>query len=491
MPEATTSTTAAQAISAGLSTTEAPDLPTTEDATERVTCTICDDSIDVSDSTRVGYDVVCHSCAPDAIVCEHCGHACDRNDAQTVHTPNGNETWCAYCADEYASACEDCGKLYPNNSDAFTAVIGRGGYESYVCRDCLNSGDYFQCDHCGVWFSTTSLNISTYEDYRGEALTLCDSCLEDDYTTCRRCGRVCRDYDAECIDGDYLCPDCADSYRDSMDSPELQCYGHTYASKFYNVGGFKDCGERKGLYLGVELETVADNSPGALATHIVEAASKYGAACVECKRDSSLGDYGVEVASQPGTPAWHMGGLWKDIIATCVEDGAKSHDAGSCGLHVHVSRKFFNDSGRGAYVLDRLFQRFASRWVRFSRRSEYDIREWARMGSGGMVGYRGESTSAKIDAWQNEKCTRYQCVNTQNYNTIEIRLWRGTLNLETFYATIEATAALCIIAHTLESCPEYVEALTWSGLKDEMHAALDIYSISSAELDSYLTARGL
>lgn len=491
MPEATTITTAAQAISAGLTTTETPDLQTTEDAAERVTCAICGDSIDAADAVDVGDDAVCPSCAPNAIVCERCGHTCYLSDAQTVHTPNGDETWCECCADRHATACDDCGDLYANGSDAFTEVIGRGGAEINVCRHCRNTGEYIRCDSCGTWYAEASHCIGQYEDYCGEYFNFCDNCIEEDYTTCSCCGRICRDYDAEEVDGDWLCPDCAESRRNEMDSPELQSYGHTYASKFYNVGGLKDYGERKGLYLGVELETVADDAPGALATHIVTVAEKYGPACVECKRDSSLGEYGVEIASQPGTPAWHMGGLWADIIAACVDDGARSHDAGTCGLHIHVSRKYFNDSGRGAYVLDRLFQRFARQWVRFSRRSEHEITNWARMGSGGMTGYRGESTRDKINMWENEKCTRYQCVNTQNYNTIEIRLWRGTLNLETFYATIEATAALCIIAHTIESCPEYVEALTWSGLKDEMHDALDIYGISNSEIDAYLTARGL
>ena len=485
MPEAITGTTAAQAISAGLGTVETPSITTTEDTAERVTCAICGDSINEDDARSMGEDAVCFGCARDAIVCDRCGHACDRNDAQNVHTPGGVETWCEHCAEEYASPCDDCGDLYPNGSDAFTEVIGRGGAEIYVCRHC------HRCEHCGTWYANASHCISTYEDYRGDALTICDGCLEDDYTTCEHCGRICCDYDAEEVGGSYLCPDCAESRRNEMDSPELQGYGHTYASKFYNVGGVKDYSERKGLYLGVELETVADDAPGALATYIVDAASKYGTACVECKRDSSLGEYGVEIASQPGTPSWHINGLWADIIGACVDHGARSHDTGTCGLHIHVSRKFFNDSGRGAYVLDRLFQRFARQWTRFSRRGSHEIEQWARMGSGGITGYRGESTREKIDAWGNEKCTRYQCVNTQNYNTIEIRLWRGTLNLETLYATIEATAALCIIAHTLESCPEYVEALTWSGLKTEMRAALDVYGISSCELDAYLTARGL
>lgn len=490
MPDAITSTTAAQAISAGLTTTETPDLPDTSDDSGLVQCELCGALVSPDATKYVGDSIVCADCATRATVCDRCGDACYSDDARTVNTASGDETWCEACTSEHASECEDCGELYPNGSDDFTAVIGRGGNEFYVCRDCLNGGNYVQCDCCGTWYKSTLDCISCYETYDGDCLTLCDDCISDEYIRCEDCYRVCRIEDASERDGDWYCPDCA-TRHDDMDSPELQGYGHTYASKFYNVGGFKDYGERKGLYLGVELETVADDAPGALATHVVAVAEKYGPGCVECKRDSSLGDYGVEIASQPGTPAWHMSGLWADIVAACVEDGARSHDAGSCGLHVHVSRKFFKDSGRGAYVLDRLFQRFARQWTRFSRRGTYEIEQWARMGSGGMTGYRGESTRAKIDAWENEKCTRYQCVNTQNYNTIEIRLWRGTLNLETFYATIEATAALCVIAHTLESCPEYVEALTWSGLKDEMRAALDVYGISNVELDAYLTARGL
>ena len=81
-------------------------------------------------------------------------------------------------------------------------------------------------------------------------------------------------------------------------------------------------------------------------------------------------------------------------------------------------------------------------------------------------------------------------VNTCNTSTIEVRLWRGSLNMETIRATIEATTALAILAKTMDD--RQIETVcSWSELCRLMSWALEEAGVQHGELDSYLSRRGL
>ena len=54
---------------------------------------------------------------------------------------------------------------------------------------------------------------------------------------------------------------------------------------------------------------------------------------------------------------------------------------------------------------------------------------------------------------------RYYCINTSNANTVEFRLWKGSLNIQTVMATLQLTELLCRTAVTLTW--EEIEALQW------------------------------
>src|SRR5690606_4775831 len=57
------------------------------------------------------------------------------------------------------------------------------------------------------------------------------------------------------------------------------------------------------------------------------------------------------------------------------------------------------------------------------------------------------------------RCGRYYAVNLTNRATIELRLFRGTLKLETFFATLEFADYLAKTA--INSTNEEVQHLTW------------------------------
>ena len=182
--------------------------------------------------------------------------------------------------------------------------------------------------------------------------------------------------------------------------------------------------------------------------------------------------------------------MWERITGLVKEHGGKSHDAGTCGLHIHISRDYFKDHD-AVYRLDRLFHVFERQFIEFSRRSGSQM-EWCEIDDDSELRDEKDVEDRKA-IWYSKKNSgyraRYQAVNDTNYNTVEIRLWRGTLNVETIRATIEMTAGLAIVANSMSD--ELAETLTWGMLKLLVRFALEQNGLPHDDLDAYLSRRHL
>ena len=75
---------------------------------------------------------------------------------------------------------------------------------------------------------------------------------------------------------------------------------------------------------------------------------------------------------------------------------------------------------------------------------------------------------------------RYTCVNLTNEDTVEIRIFRGTLKYNTLAATIQLTDHLCDVVTRLND--EELRALSWSDF---------IAGVTEPELIQYLKERRL
>ena len=452
--------------------------------TERV-CARCgypiEDGDDVRELDGELYHVECYEELPR---CACCGKVLPE-DAETV-TVNNSETWCLACAEDSAYQCGRCGEWYTRGYERPEDVhTGYREVETW-CHSCADV-HASQCYHCDEWYSADSGLIANYDVYGIGEVPLCEDCCSYHYSECERCGCMVYEDDVQRDrNDDVCCPDC--------NCGSLQDYCHTDADGFFSVSEDKAASEN--LYLGVELETEDDwrEDPEELAQKVLMVARSVTARhIIDCKADGSLSDDGVEIVSQPCSPRYHTcTPLWREITNACKERGAKSHDTNTCGLHIHVSRKFFHDSGRAAYILDRLISRFGLAWLRFSRRSWDQISRWAAIDVTGAGGYPGKTAEEKVSAWASKRgWERYRAINTNNYSTIEFRMFRGTLNLTTLLAAVEAVSALCIMAKRLESYPDAVESMTWDDVKREMLASLMLYEIPSCDLSSYLSRIGL
>ena len=93
-------------------------------------------------------------------------------------------------------------------------------------------------------------------------------------------------------------------------------------------------------------------------------------------------------------------------------------------------------------------------------------------------------TTAK-DTYKNAKdkrMGRYVAVNLENYNTIEFRIFRGTLNYKTFIATLQLIDEICFNAIQLSD--KEMEGMSWSSF-------VTMILPKKAELIEYLKAKRL
>ena len=126
--------------------------------------------------------------------------------------------------------------------------------------------------------------------------------------------------------------------------------------------------------------------------------------------------------------------------------GAKSHNTSTCGLHVHICKSdmsllhaskmvlFINDPDNHALIFA-LARRDSSSFSKIHDKAndKYWLRDALRSGEG------CDKDARKARQLRNLNSDRYEALNFQNPNTVEFRLFRGTLKYETLIACLEFT----------------------------------------------------
>lgn len=399
---------------------------------------------------------VCEDCFNKYFVrCDFCGKYSVNTCAYNV----GEQRACSACYDRLFTRCRDCGKIVKRSELTETVfgmvckdcashykvcpVCGKLAKRTVhtemgdICEGCAAENGFTKCSHCGEWYKDETMT-------RHGCMWLCESCASAPKWKCARCGAEIYEWEENNykIFDETVCVRCYD------DLSMIDGYGHTRTTKRFRAPD--EAPTEK--YFGMELEMEArDRDRADMVAHI---RFEYPDIPAHIKYDGSLSN-GAEFAFYPATRKY-LTEIFPldDFCQTARDVDAVSHNSNNCGLHVHVSRAFFSDS-RLAYakmciMLDRVWDNL----VVFSRRDYDQIDGWAKKNE---VSY--EDMDSTID-WN--AGNRYLAINDTNANTIEFRVFRGSLMPNTIRATLEFVDIFTDYAenHGVEDCCE----LTWDKL---------------------------
>lgn len=386
---------------------------------------------------------ICEGCAEDGtFVCECCGARHSNDSAYTVMSYGCEETWCERCVDVYATYCIECNEWYDGRYEDMTDV---SGYADYVCESCLERY-YEECALCDEIHRRSDMTTARNED--GDYVLVCDECLED--------GCTYDEAEAEWVFNEVY------EEEHSGDEPSEVAEGNSESVEDSNVTPRSDnarvrgyhnrpiwwnefIGTRNALsntaYAGVGVELEVDITEGGSARYMQRALNRIDRITnsnrVYFNNDCSLRN-GFEIISRPHTLDAFDTTPWAEIMDACKENGFASHDAGTCGLHFHFSRLMFgDDEDTQDDNIAKLMQFFEFYWddiVKVSRREGNQLR-WC--------GRKGYVSKKRIKKYVKDKCGGHdESINNANTDTVEIRVMRGTLNIDTFNASLDFLVTL-------------------------------------------------
>jgi hypothetical protein len=248
----------------------------------------------------------------------------------------------------------------------------------------------------------------------------------------------------------------------------IQSYNYKPRPKFFGDGP---------RYFGFELEVDSGLSDDALADRacaIQKMSKKF-----YLKHDGSL-DSGFEIVTHPHSLAAYEADkeLWRQVVEYASSHGLMSHDCNSCGLHIHISRKAFGSSSaeqdRNISKLIFLYEKFYQKFLTFSRRKESQLHRYAKRYC--------STTPPPVDEcieMAKSEFDRYFAINITPSETVELRFFRGTLVLDTLFASLQLADRLVDVV--IGNSSKEIADMEWT----------DVVASDKKELSEYLVSKGL
>ena len=348
---------------------------------------------------------------PDIPKCISCSFEIENTD--DVGYTSDNEPVC----DDCRWMCEKCENIYSTLSD-------KNAIDGYMiwCQSCTDHSAHW-CDICESHFSGYTYGTDDSNN------TFCENCFNSETSYCEEC------------DNTYF-NGCDIDHESEQDSRLIHDYSYRPDPKFYRHPDE----ESHRLYFGIEIETEVRGQSYADRKVAAEYAVRLeGQGLAYLKSDGSL-ECGFEIVTHPMSHKYYANAesLWEVIRTLKSEYGMMSWGTRTCGLHVHISRAGFNGGSHQHRFLQLVYNnkklyellagRSASHWAKFD--DNYDP-------STGQ-----KSLKHKFDRGGSD---RYSAVNTNNRNTLEMRIFRGSLNprfiksaIDLAHASVEFTRTMSV-----------------------------------------------
>ena len=225
-------------------------------------------------------------------------------------------------------------------------------------------------------------------------------------------------------------------------------------------------------YMGVEIEVDGGGRNSDIAKQAMDIANE-DSEVTYCKHDGSL-ECGFEVVTQPCTLEFHKTIKYKEMFEFLSKSGYKAHDTRTCGLHVHIDRKYFGEDKLSqdlcASKLLYIFEKFWDRIELVARRRSND---YAR-----RVFIYGDETPLDLYAKAMDG-DKYMAINLRYRETIEIRIFKGTLNYNTFINTLEFVSKISKFVKKVSI--NDIQNVTWEEISESFSEDLNEYILRREE----------
>ena len=305
------------------------------------------------------------------------------------------------------------------------------------------------CYSCGCELDTENGEYC-YSDIEGEYY--CEDCYCNTFGHCENCGEEQYLSDMRYCENDdcYYCDSCYEELieEEDEDNTIIRSYHNRDLPLEFLYLDSELTGDLKKedlLYFGFEIEVY--NTKELISKHKMAKMirEKHPNLKLVFEEDSSLGSStsdahkrGFEIISMPMTRPFinSVEDEIADVLKMLSDNGFTSHNNRYCGLHIHFSRNYFKDN-EDKYIqkLTLFFETYKEELRTFSRRNDF---YWCQFISD-SCGYnkRYLKSSVILKDYAKSHSSHNIAINLGNTNTIEIRIFKGTLKFETLMSSIE------------------------------------------------------
>ena len=358
------------------------------------------------------------------IECFDCGEEIDEQDAVCID----DECYCVDCI----FCCDYCNGDIPSKDNSY------GDNNILLCQSCYEE-HYFTCESCNnivLWDDSFSYRDTHY----------CEHCFFESYFYCSNCndpypiGHLNDSY--RDLQDDQVCSDCYDDDEQNNSSRSIHDYSYKPQVIFF---GNKKPGS---LCFGMEIEVynlkrkISNDDKASGITD--DMPSMDGESLVYCKEDSSIGN-GFEIVTHPMTFEYYKKHkkAFDEMLGGLVSDGYTSFNSKTCGIHIHLSRDSF-----GSFHLFKFLKMFYENLDFISLISQRTVGsssgccQWGKEKEYYHDDKEKMKRAVRVKARRKFCSGRYTAINLENDKTIEVRVFRGTLNNRSFHKNVEFLQAV-------------------------------------------------
>lgn len=342
--------------------------------------------------------------------------------------------------------CQDCIIVCESCEDTISTDDEHNNIEDALwCQRCTDRHAHW-CDLGDHYFTGYPYGTDDSND------TMCEICYNDLTTYCEDC-------DATYLNG-------CEYNHDEEDSRLIHDYSYRPDPIFHSSED-----ENTRLYFGIEVETEVRGGDYGSRRMAAEFASRLEIERLAyLKSDGSL-ECGFEIVSHPMTHNYFMkdaSAFWDTITSLKTSYGMMAWGTKTCGLHVHISRAGFNGGSHQHRFLQLVYNNKDFYEVMAGRSSSH----WAKFDD-----IIDPETGIKTfkNKFNRHGSDRYSAVNTNNRNTLEMRIFRGSLNPRFIKSAIDLAHASVEFTRTM-SVPEVRDGgLSCLNFRQYIESKADLY----------------